>query len=453
PGQPDPLAGLARIALQRGDAAGALGHIGAALSARPGNPPLLVLKAAALAQNGEPDAALAIYDEAIRAAPKEVKPRADKALLLQRLGEFEDAEREIRRALKRAPKAASLYRMIATTRKIAKGEPLLTEMIKLHGDKAVTGMARAELDFALAKSMADTGQHDRVFRHLDAANRAIRTAQPYDIAQRQTEVEGLIKAFEGADFSPIESAASEPTPIFVTGLPRSGTTLVEQILASHGDVTSGGERRFVLEEAYRAIGTPGRGFTPLADLSHDTLADFATRYREAMARVVPAASIVTDKSIQSHLIFGLIAKAMPDARLIVVRRDPRDLGLSIYRNLFAPRTHGYAYDQADIAAYVATFEHMVAFWRDTIPGRFTEVSYEALVAEPEPQIRALVAAAGLEWDEACLKHHEGARQVATLSIQQVRQPITTSATGGWRRYEAELAPMIEAFGREGVALP
>jgi tetratricopeptide (TPR) repeat protein len=453
PQLPEPLYQLGRIARARGDVAAALAAFDAALARKPGEAAILSARAEALGAAGRTDEALAAHDALIKAQPKAVKPRADKALLLQRMGAFEAAEAELRRALKRAPKDGELYRMLVATHRVRKGEPLLSDMLKAHADKAVAGASRMHLDFALAKAMADTGQHGRVFRFLDPANAAMRRAFPYDIAARRQEVEGLIAAFEGADFTPLAAPEDGPRPIFVTGLPRSGTTLVEQILASHSAVTGLGERRIVLEEAYRLMGDPGRGFARFAGLGEDAIAGFATRYRAAVRRIAPEAGVVTDKSIQTHLVLGLIAKALPDARILVVRRDPRDLGLSIYRNVFAPRTHLYAYDQADIAAYVASFERMIDFWRAAIPGRFTEISYEALVADPEAETRALVAAAGLDWEEACLNFHRTERQVATLSIQQVRQPIHTGAAGGWRRHEAELAPMIEAFAREGVALP
>ncbi|RDC71338.1 sulfotransferase family protein [Rhodovulum sp. 12E13] len=453
PGLAEPHFQLGRIALARGDADAALAALDQARGLKPDEPAILAASAEALGAAGRTREALAAWDDLIRRMPREVKPRADKALLLQRMGDFEAAEEEFRRALKRAPRDGELYRMLVTTRRVRKGEPLLRQMLDAHADPAVTGRSRMQLQFALAKAMADTGQHDRVFRYLDPANAAMRAAQPYDIARRRAEVDGLIAAFRGGDFTPLAEAPEGPRPIFVTGLPRSGTTLVEQILASHPRVTGGGEMRFVLEEAYRLMGDPGRGFTRLADLADEAVAGFARAYLDLLARAVPDAATVTDKSIQTHLVIGLVARALPEARIVVVRRDPRDLGLSIYRNVFAPGTHLYAYDQADIAAYVATFERMMAFWRETLPGRFTELRYEDLVADPEPQTRALVAAAGLDWDAACLSFHQTERQVATLSIQQVRQPIHGGAAGGWRRHEADLAPMIAALEREGVELP
>lgn len=446
---------LGRIAVARGDAGTALAAFDTALELKPGEPALLSARADALGALGRSEAALSTYDALIKTTPKATKPRADKALFLQRLGRFDAAEAELRAALKRAPKDGELYRMLGATRRFRKGEPILQDMLKAHADTSVTGIARMQLQFALAKAMADTGQHDRVFRYLNPANAAMRAHQPYDISMRKDEVAGLIEAFDGADFTSPENDAEPagPRPVFVTGLPRSGTTLIEQILASHPDVRGAGERRFVLQEAYRILSNPRGGFRRFTDLTPDALSGFARAYLAALAGAVPEASVVTDKSIQSHLVIGMIAKALPSARIIVVRRDPRDVGLSIYRNLFAPGTHRYAYDQAQIAAYAATFERIVSFWRETVPERFVEVSYEALVSDPEPQTRALVEAAGLSWDDTCLNFHETERQVATLSIQQVRQPIHQGATGGWRRYAADLKPMLEAFETEGVALP
>ena len=149
---------------------------------------------------------------------------------------------------------------------------------------------------------------------------------------------------------------------------------------------------------------------------------------------------------------GLLKHAIPSARFIVVRRDPRDLLYSIYKNLFSEDTHRYAYDMEDLAAYYATFLKILDFWRDRVPGGFHEVHYEDLVADPEVQTRALVAAAGLDWEDGCLDFHKAKGPVKTLSVQQVRQPIYRSSAQAWRHYEAELAPLVAALEREGVKL-
>ena len=163
--------------------------------------------------------ALALFDKCIKAAPKSVKPRADKALLLQRMGDFEAAEKEFRRALRLAPKDGELYRLFLTTKTLSKGDPLIRAMEQAWVDKKVTGRGRVQLGFALAKAMEDIGASDRVFRYLNRANTEHRAANPFDIAHRVAEVDGLIEAFTGADYSPI-SMTSDICLLYTSPSPR-----------------------------------------------------------------------------------------------------------------------------------------------------------------------------------------------------------------------------------------
>lgn len=163
----------------------------------------------------------------------------------------------------------------------------------------------------------------------------------------------------------------------------------------------------------------------------------------------PETPQITDKSIQTYLTLGLMKLAMPNARFIVVRRDPRDTLLSIYKNVFPEGTHLYGYDQVDLARHYSTFVRMVDFWRERVPGWFHEIQYEELVADPEPQSRALIAACGLEWEDACLNFHENTRKVETLSVFQVRQPISKGSVKAWARYGDRLKPMLDQLRRDG----
>ena len=441
---------LGRIAFQQGDTAAAIAHLEAARRLKPAEPEILRGLAGAYETAGEVDAALALHDVLIRQLPDQVRPLADKALVLQRIGDFDGAEALFRTALKRAPLDGQLYRLLTATRKLKAGDPLIAQMQKAHADRRVTGRSRIQLQFALAKAMEDSGQTDRVFRYLNPANAAMHAAFPYDIARRRAEVDQLVAAFAGHDFTPSGPGPEGFAPIFVTGLPRSGTTLVEQILASHPEVVAGGEMVHGVRLAYALIGDPERGFRPLSGIAPEEIARFGRAYHDAVRRAVQFSERVTDKSIQSHLIIGLLKQAIPRARIIVVRRDPRDLLFSIYKNLFADGKHLYAYDFDSLAGYYASFVRMLGFWRAHLPESFHELVYEDLVADPEVQTRALVQAAGLSWDPACLAFHENRREVRTLSIQQVRQPIYRSSAHAWEKFAGELAPLTAALEREGA---
>lgn len=322
-------------------------------------------------------------------------------------------------------------------------------MTAAWADRSVTGRSRTHLGFALAKAMEDTGQTDRVFAFLDAANKAQRAQFPFDLVARDAEIDGLIAAFKGAGFAPLSEKPDDIAPIFITGLPRSGTTLVEQIIAAHPLVQAGGEMRHGLAEAYKVLGSPGN-FKPLARLSAEQVQGFADSYGSLVRKQHQFETVITDKSIQSHLIIGLLRKALPRSKVIVVRRDPRALGWSIYKNIFADGTHRYAYSLTDIADYIAGFERMIRFWRAACPEHFVEVTYEALVADPDAETRKLIAAAGLEWDPACLEFHARVGRVETLSIAQVRQPIHKRSARGWEAFAEPLAPMIDRLRERGV---
>ena len=158
---------------------------------------------------------------------------------------------------------------------------------------------------------------------------------------------------------------------------------------------------------------------------------------------------LTDKSIFTFQHIGPLARALPNARFIVVRRDPRDTLLSIYKNKFAEGTHGYGNDMETLARFYDEFDRTITFWRERVPNWFTEVSYEALVSDPEVEAKKLIAAAGLEWEDACLNFHKSKSKVQTLSVYQVRQPINTNSVSGWRRFEEDLKPMLDQLRKDG----
>ncbi|MDQ2066350.1 sulfotransferase [Xinfangfangia sp. CPCC 101601] len=411
--------------------------------------PLMMLAQAA-AHLGRDEEAEAAYREALALEPANAQLLVAYGLFLQGLGRFAEAEVQILAAITAAPEIGESYRLYYASHKATPGEPMLAEMERRFADPATSEADRRAFGFAIAKALEDIKDYGRVFDHLDPANALMRKAKPYDITERERQVDALMQALDGMDWSQKIEGASDAAPIFVTGMPRSGTTLIEQIIASHSRVTGGGELADNTVSAMRLMPVAGGKIRPASLIPATDFVSLGQDYAAMMQARFPETPQITDKSIQTYLTMGLMKLAMPNAKFIVVRRDPRDTLLSIYKNVFPEGTHLYGYDQVDLARHYATFVRMIDFWRERVPGWFHEVQYEALVDDPEVQSRALIAACGLDWEEACLNFHANKRKVETLSVFQVRQPISKGSVKAWERYGDRLAPMIDRLRADGM---
>lgn len=402
---------------------------------------------------GRADDALATVDRALALAPDHVVATGRKAMILQTLGRFDAARPLFHKVMEADPKNGAYFRSYMNSTRSAPGDPLVDRMIGLIEQPGLAPRSEMNFGFAIAKGLEDQKDHARAFTYLRRANDIVCRLTPYDHAARLAEVARLQDAFRGHDWAGHRVAdTADAAPIFITGMPRSGTTLIEQIVASHSRVTGGDEldvlphlaTACLFNDPLSAVARP-IGAIPdaeIAALGHAYLAQVAARF--------PGADVVTDKSITSYMYLGLVRLALPSARFIILRRDPRDMLLSIYRNRFPEGVHLYAYDLRALAHHYATFVEMIDFWRAEMPGSFTEVQYETLVANPEVESRRLIAACGLDWQDACLTPHANERAVRTLSVYQVRQPISGGSVKAWQRYETELAPMIEVLAERGL---
>jgi hypothetical protein len=240
------------------------------------------------------------------------------------------------------------------------------------------------------------------------------------------------------------------------GLPRTGTTLIERILSSHPEVASAGESQNFAVLVKRAAATRSPRVLDLETLDRSMAVDFEALGRDYVAQTRPdARPRFVDKMPLNFLYLGHIARALPGARIVMLRRDPRDAGLSLFRQPFAAGFSYYDFtlDLQDVARYVAAYEGLVQHWRSVLPGRVLELRYESLVAEPEREIRRLLAHCRLEWAPECLEFEQNATPVATASAVQVRRGLSPAGVGRWRRYERELAPMLALFRTLGVGCP
>jgi hypothetical protein len=208
-------------------------------------------------------------------------------------------------------------------------------------------------------------------------------------------------------------------------------------------VRGGGELGWALSEVMQVFGPDRRH---LGDVSDAEIARIGNRTAERMQKIDPDVAHITDKSVQSYTMIGPLRLALPRAKIVVVRRDPRDNLLSIYKNRFDEGMHLYSYNLRDLAVYYQCFQDIIEFWRHKTPTWFHEIEYEALIANPEQETRKLIAACGLDWEDECLSFHRNTRRVDTLSVHQVRQPLYASSMKAWERYADDLGDLIEALG-------
>jgi hypothetical protein len=275
-----------------------------------------------------------------------------------------------------------------------------------------------------------------------------RTQEHYDpvnaeqIGERIREVfsAALIRENDGAGFADV-------APIFVIGLPRSGSTLIEQVLASHSQV----EATHELPEGGRLVKFIDRqrigGKTypeAVRGFSREAFAGIGQRYARETSRYRAGKPRFIDKMPNNFALVGLLQLAMPNARFINARRDPRDTCLSCYKQLFA-RGQSFTYDLMELGDYYIEYQRMVDHWHEVLPGRLLDVQYEAVVADLEGQTRRILEFCGLAWEDACLRFFATERAVRTASSEQVRRPIYSDAVGVWRRYESQLAPLLEVL--------
>lgn len=313
------------------------------------------------------------------------------------------------------------------------------------------------IHYALAKELEDIGNAPDAFRHLSVANAAHKQTIRYDFAQDAAIFDAIETLFgSGASALATGTGNADPAPIFVVGMPRTGTTLVDRILSSHRDVGSAGELQAVPLSVKKLAGTASRVVIDPATVAASGTIDPAaigTAYLERASHHRPQGMArFTDKLPANFLYIGHIARALPNARIVCLRRNPMDTVWSNYKNLFASQSayYAYSYDLMDTARYYARFDRLMALWESLWPGRVLQLSYEALVADQEGQTRRLLEHCGLEWDEACLSFHENSAAVATPSAAQVRRPINADAVGKWRSHAEALEPTRAWLEAQGI---
>ena len=405
---------------------------------------------AAYAAIGAYAEAAAIHRAQIAAAPEDAAACAALGGVLQSQGEFEESRRWLERALDIEPGLGWVYAALVADRGYrlpAEREAALAAGVEAEDTEPT---ARMHMRLALGQLHDRRREHAQAFDHFRAGNRLHAAAAPFDPATFSDRVDRIIATCTPTFFAE-RAHLGDPSerPVFIVGMPRSGTSLVEQIIASHPQAHGAGElddiRRMVRELPAR-LGTRRRYPECLADIDAAGAGALAERYLGALDARAPAAARVTDKMPFNMLWLGLIALLFPNARVIYCRRDALDNCLSCYFQIFS-RGLRFAYDLTHLGHVYREHERLMAHWRQALPLTLHTVDYETLVAEGEAGIRRLIDCAGLPWDDRCLDFHRSEREVRTASVWQVRQPVYGSSVARWRAYAPWLGTLREALAR------
>lgn len=406
------------------------------------------------ARLGDHAAALIHFSEAVRIEPGNVAYRYNQAVTLNFLGRTDEADAALEALIALAPEDARAHHLLAGLRKQS---PERNHVERLAETRAMTREPRDRLllGYALAKELEDVGRPDEALGTLCSANAEHRRTLPYTFDRDAATFDAIEAAW------PLPAEVGETAadaPIFIVGMPRTGTTLVDRILSSHPGVESAGELQAMPLAVKKVAGTRTQTVLDpdtiaaaaggdMAEISRDYLQRASHHRRDPGLRF-------TDKFPGNFQYLGFIARALPMARVICLRRHPMDTVLSNFRNLFAvgSRYYDYSYDLLDIAAYYVRFDRLMGVWREALAGRLIEVRYEDLVADQESETRRMLAHCGLDWADACLSFHTNSAPVSTPSAAQVRQPIYSDSVARWKRHAEVMEPVRRVFEHAGIAI-
>lgn len=433
------LAGnLGNALFASGERAAAIVALERACELEPGSGQLVYNLGKALLDEGRLGPARVAFERAVALGGVEAHARVN-------LGRVDEIEGRLEAAAEHWQRAAAL------APRLARPHYLLARVGRLRDRAALDALAaapdtpageRVEACFGLGYALEREGRFAEAFERFARGNREKRALLPrFDPAGHEREIERIVQAFDADFFRALRPGHASETPIFVVGLPRSGTTLVESILAAHPAVAARGERTEIdrLARSWRARGYPESA----------PEIPFAERHAAAEAylhtlEVPPGAQRATDKLPGNYVHLGLIAMLFPNARVVHCRRDPLDTALSLFRQLFEGDALAFSYDLEHIACVLRAHQRLMQHWRACLPLALLELDYEELVHDVERGSRALVRFAGLGWDERCLaRSRNGA--VYTASAWRVRAPVDANSVGRWRRYAAELVTLREAL--------
>jgi tetratricopeptide (TPR) repeat protein len=396
--------------------------------------------------------ALEKYQAAIALEPQDSQHYYNLATLQRFLGDYSAAETSLDRAIAINPKDYEAYKLRADMRRQTTEQNHVEELKGLLAAGVGDARGRVSVLYALAKEQEDLGEYGDSFAHLQQGSRARREHMRYQVEGDLQTMARIESVYNSDYFQRPNDGDNNAEAIFILGMPRTGTTLVERILASHSDVSSAGElNNFALQLTQLARGAGGKlSKTELVEQSAGL--DFSAlgkAYIDSTRPLSGSTARFIDKMPLNFLYAGLIHRALPQAKIIHLQRHPLDTCYAIYKTLFKD-AYPFSYTLEELGRYYLAYRSLVGHWERVMPGVIHTVSYEALVADVEGESRRLLAYCDLPWQEECLRFYENREASTTASASQVRQPVYSSSVGKWRHYQTQLQPLTEMLSAAGV---
>ena len=424
------------------------------MSLAPDRDDLFVNKGEVLRNLKRYEEARACFVEAIARRPGDSWTHINLGLLNQELGKRAEATENFLAAIRAEAGSIGAYYNLAYQGYLAKDDQLFKQMQDIYAHRnEIPNEHRNMICFAMGKTQEDKRSYDEAFAAYEEGNRLQYLSHPFDEAAEEKSVNDRISFFTADIFEKCQAISEKLSlpretkkPVFIVSMPRSGSTLIEQILSSHPLVFGAGELT-IFDEITDEVQLPKKD-APGWEAACKHLRELGHRYLDRLWQLAPDAAFITDKMPGTYKHLGLLKLMLPDAKIIHAMRDPKDVCWSCYTHRFT-KGHNYTYDLGALGRYYLRYEEQMRRWHEVLPpGSLLDVRYEDVVAEPEREVRRMLDYIGLPWDDACLKFHENKRPVKTASVSQVRRPLYSSSVARWKHFEKHLGPLLEIVGTD-----
>ena len=382
------------------------------------------------------------YEKAIAIKPDYQLAYNNLGIAYRRLGEIDKAFKSFERALAIKSDYAKAHHNLSSLKKYTKSDKQIVEMESLLSIKDLSQSDRIFICFALAKAYENLGKQEELFKVLHEGNQLRKKELKYSIEKSENH-NSIIKKLFNSSPKPLSNQASTIRPIFIVGMLRSGTSVVEQIISSHHEVYGAGELKNLTQiiiPILREHLTDDK-----TKLSKKTFLSIRKQYLESLSRFNTSENVITDKWPLNFRSIGFILSAIPEAKIIHLKRDARATCWSIYKHYFSDTGNGWAYNFDDLAEFYKLYSEIMRYWHEMFPGKVYDISYEDLTTNQEDETRKLLEYCELEWDQNCLDFHKNKRAVDTASVLQVRQKMYQGSSEAWKEHEEYLQPLIKAL--------